>query len=467
MKQIVKLFFVFCTVVLFNTCVYADCEYMVQLSDDAVIPYSMDNMFTLGDSIIYETNEKSARAMLESGYAEYIEPVQPVITFEATYNDAYYTKQKYMSLMNIENLDEDSETLNEVKIGIIDSGIYQEHPDFADTRFGQGYNYVENSTDTTDKYGHGTNVAGIIGATANNGIGIAGIAPAAVIVPYVTVTVDDEGEFIGGSNALVKCIKKAADDGCKVINMSVGIEEESRMLEEAVKYAERKGVIMVSAAGNYGGTETEDIYIYPASYDNVISVGAVNNSLALTYYSQRNDKINTVAAIGSLYSTTKSGGYAFIAGTSFATPVITGIMARIAAKYPDMTAQEAVEAVKAATMDLDDAGRDYTGYGLLMADEIINYVESKNSVFISPISSDTTFNLKVVAKDNVENAVLVRGVYKDNVITACDFKEITFSDDMYAVKTTVSLDTDEEMRIFLTETLENIKSLSAVKKYLQ
>lgn len=442
-------------------------EYMVKLSKEAVIPFSLENQgYILGDSRVLEVSEEKAHSMLNNGTAEYIEKIQPVTLFDVEYNDTYYSTLKHFNVMNISALDLMPETQNSVKIGIIDSGIYQEHSDFENTQFEKGYNFVEDNDNTTDLYDHGTAVAGIIAATPNNQKGVTGIAPNSVLVPYVTVTLDSEGNVIGGSNALVKCIYKAVEDGCKILNISAGIEEESKLLEEAVQYAQSEGVIICSAVGNYGNSEKRNMYMYPAAYDNVIGVGAVYKSMSPTGYSQKNDKVNCVAIIDGLYGMKIDGGYKYLAGTSFTCPIITGILARTVSKYPDLSVDMAIKAVQAATMDINDVGRDYSGYGLLMADEMINYLSDNHSVFISPFNSDT-FNLKIVAKDNVDKAVLVRGIYTDKTITQCKIEEISFEDNMYCIKSSVTLDENQELRMFLLESLENQRSMSLVKKYLQ
>lgn len=460
-SAIIMLFSVVCSV----TC-YAD--YMVKLSKDTVIPFSVENdSYCVGNSRIVEAEDEVAVNMLKNGTAEYIEEIKPVVLFDTEYNDTYYSGLRHFEMMNIYSLDLMPETKNQVKVGVIDSGIYQEHPDFESTKFGKGYNFVEDNENTNDIYNHGTGVAGIISATPNNQKGVAGIAPNALLVPYVTITLDSEGNVIGGSNALVKCIQRAVDDGCKLLNISAGIEGESLLLNEAVEYAKSKGVIICSAAGNYGNSEKKKVYIYPAANDNVISVGAVYKSLSVAGYSQKNDKVNCVAVIDGLYGMKNDGGYGYLAGTSFTTPIVTGILTRIISKYPDLTVDEAVKAVQAATMDICEPGRDYSGYGLLMADEMIKYLEDNHSVYISPFLESDTFNLKVVAHKDIEKAVLVRGVYNQAEISQCNIEEITFEDNMYCIKNSVNLAENDELRIFLTDSLENQRSLSQVKKYLQ
>ncbi len=467
MKKIFFIFIVLISVFMLNSYAYAD--YMVKLSEGAIVPYSLDDDVIFPQERIYRVDEETANKMLENGYAERIEEIQPLVLFE-TCNDTYYSSQTYMSLMNIEALDSIDGTDNEVKIGIIDSGIYEEHPDFEGVTFGQGYNYVEDNDDTSDKYGHGTRVTGIIAAARNNSEGIAGIVQNAVVVPYVTVTTID-GVTTGDSGDLIECLVAAADDGCDIVNISLGFtlssghEGEASLVEEAVNYAVEKGVIIVAAAGNYGNTSNKNIYCYPASYDNVISVGSISSSYTLVSSSQQNDQINTVAFGSGIRSTNNSGGYTVSSGTSFAAPIITGILARVKAKYPDMTQAEMMEVVKGATVDLGDSGKDYYGYGLLMADEAVNYIECTHPVFISPVLSGDSFNFKMAAKTDLENASLVKGTYTQNGISSYNMENITFDDGVYYEE--ITLDSDNYLKIFVLDDIYGQKSLSQVKKYLQ
>ena len=154
-----------------------------------------------------------------------------------------------------------------IRVGVLDSGV-NPHPAFGD-RLLAGHNYVQDANDpedTTDTFGHGTRVAGLIAARTEEGY--IGTAPQALIVP-LKVT---DGKSVKIS-AVCEAIYGAVDEyGCQVLNLSMGVRSDYTVLREAVAYAESKGVVVVSAVGNNGS----NAMYYPAAYDTVIGVGAVD-----------------------------------------------------------------------------------------------------------------------------------------------------------------------------------------------
>ena len=244
-----------------------------------------------------------------------------------------------------------------VRVGVLDSGV-SPHPDFGD-RLLPGHNYISDAadpTDTADSYGHGTRVAGVIAAAGDQGC--IGVAPGASIVP-LKVT---DGLTVKIST-LCDAIYGAIDDyGCTVLNLSMGVPTDYSSLREAVAYAESQNVVVVSAVGNDGnGT----LY-YPAAYDTVIGVGAVNRDGGLYFRSNYSAGVFLTAPGVALRSTAAAGGYASSTGTSFSTPHTAGAAAVLQNLVPDLSPAE-IRAILAETAeDAGDPGYDERyGYGIL------------------------------------------------------------------------------------------------------
>lgn len=237
------------------------------------------------------------------------------ITDTTIKDDPYYNKQ--WALLEY-NLPFSSHVITEkpVIVAVLDSGIDKNHEDL----IGKVLLEIDlNDTDSPDDVkGHGTHIAGIIGANADNGIGIKGIAPESLLL-NVKVT-DDNGRCSAAT--LAEGIIWAADHGANVINISITINEGYSKLEEAIDYAWDKGAIIVAAAGN----ETINP-VYPAYYANSISVLATNNDdiiVPLVYQ----DKWPQIAAPGfEIYSTLPDNQYGYWKGTSFAAAHVSGIAA--------------------------------------------------------------------------------------------------------------------------------------------
>lgn len=177
-----------------------------------------------------------------------------------------------------------------------------------------------------DKCGHSTHCAGIIGAIADNDMGISGIAPNCEL--WTGSVLDGEGN--GNFEDIIKGIYWAVDEvGANIINMSLGVPDGTPMLwelEKACNYAYDHGVIVVCAAGNEGAGIGQ-----PACYSNVLAIGAVNSKTEHARFSNYGPQIDYAAGGVDVYSTYLNNGYAKLSGTSMAAPAITGIVALIMA----------------------------------------------------------------------------------------------------------------------------------------
>jgi thermitase len=230
-------------------------------------------------------------------------------------NDSYVDKQ--WALQRIQNLAVGLGSTDGVLVAVLDTGIDEQHEDLAGKVVGS-VNFTDSQT-ASDRLGHGTHVAGIIAATANNGIGIVGAAPNARLL---NVKIADDKGMVWAST-VAKGIIWAVDNGAKIINMSLAIPAATPALEEAVNYAWSKGVVIIAAAGNTGSS----VPTYPASCPNVIAVAATDINGSLWERSNHGDWVSAYAPGAEIYSALPGNSYGYKSGTSMATAYVTAAAA--------------------------------------------------------------------------------------------------------------------------------------------
>lgn len=204
-----------------------------------------------------------------------------------------------------------------VIVAVVDTGVQRNHPDLAGKIAG-GYDFVDNDNAADDGQGHGTHVAGTVGAMTNNGVGVAGTCPGCRIMPIRVLDNSGNGSLFNVANG----IRYAADNGAKVINLSLGGPDASRTMESVVNYAWNKGALLACAAGNDGTSDTTNSY--PAFYNNCLAVGATDSDDDDAYYSNWGTWVDIAAPGSNIYSTTIGSSYGFKDGTSMATPHVAG-----------------------------------------------------------------------------------------------------------------------------------------------
>jgi thermitase len=260
-----------------------------------------------------------------------------------------------------------------IKVAVLDSGVASDNNDITPKVVARG-NFT-NGKPGEDNYGHGTHVAGIVAATANNTVGVAGVCPGCTILDGKVL--NDSG--IGSSSALANGINWAVSNGAKVINMSLGVRA-SRTLETAVNNAWSKGVVLVAAAGN-GGGQTK---IYPGAYPNVIAVAATDNTDAKASFSTYGASWVDVAAPGvNVYSTfpnhtfvlgtqnNRSFGYDVGNGTSMSAPIVAATAALAWSSHAGAT-NTSVRANIESTADTTMPGTGtYWKYGRVNANDAV------------------------------------------------------------------------------------------------
>jgi len=278
-----------------------------------------------------------------------------------------------------------------VLVAVIDSGIDGDHPEFA-RRIVAARSFVGGSA-RTDAIGHGTFVAGIIAASTNNGIGIAGMAPSAGLIVAKVVRPDRSISV----EAEARAIRWAVDAGARVINFSLGGLRDPRNLERdtyspleaaAIDYAYRRGAVLVAAVGNADGAPSRPwpFASYPAALPHVIGVSALARDGSVPSFSDRDRILNDIAAPGddifstlprSLtavrpacvnqgYSDCGPEEYRNAQGTSFAAPQVSAAAAVLRAARPDLRAGQVMNLLTRSATDVGPPLRDaLTGWGRL------------------------------------------------------------------------------------------------------
>ena len=247
-----------------------------------------------------------------------------------------------------------------VPIGVIDTGIDQGHPDLEGRVTGCKSFYRDEPGDTcVDDNGHGTHVAGIAGARTDNQRGIAGVAFNSPLL--VCRAIGGPGTATGKASDVAGCIDWLHDQGAGVINMSLqGGRSETlrRAVRQAWSGGDQTGALLVAAAGN-GGFSTA---AYPASFAQVISVGATTDRDERAAFSTRNEDVELAAPGDDILSTWPGERYEVESGTSMASPYAAGVAAHIRGTRPDARAARVRVLFQKAVDDLGPKGRD-TSFG--------------------------------------------------------------------------------------------------------
>ena len=287
----------------------------------------------------------------------------------ATPNDLGYASgdQDYLKTVRMPSAWDRAKNLPSQVVAVIDSGINGQHPDLVG-RTVWGHDFVSNTGIVTgaasDDNGHGSLVAGIIAAQANNTEGIAGVAWNSKVMPVKVL--DSAGQ--GTDSNIIKGINFAVDHGAKVINLSLGGPGDNPALHDAVTYAVGKGAVVVVAAGNSGADEPE----YPAAYPESIAVGATDTSGRITDFSTHGTWVDVAAPGWDILSTgtpdAQGNIYYYDSGTSFAAPIVAGIAALIKGQNAALTPAQVAARLRSTARDAGPRGIDpFYGAGVVDA----------------------------------------------------------------------------------------------------
>jgi subtilisin family serine protease len=245
-------------------------------------------------------------------------------------------------------------TGGDITVAVVDSGVDLSHPDLAAnlwTNPGEipgngidddgngyvddvhGYDFVDGDGTPQDANGHGTHVAGIIAARGGNGIGGSGVAWRARLMAVRVLDADARGT----TSSVAQGVRYAVAGGARIINLSLAGPASTKDLEDAVAFAQQRGVLVVAAAGN-DGRDLAAGATYPAgySYDNVLGVAATDETGALSAISDYGPGVDLSAPGVDILSTALGGGYEWRTGTSMAAPHVAGALVLLAAARPDL-----------------------------------------------------------------------------------------------------------------------------------
>lgn len=414
------------------------------VADEVIVQFKGDSKpFRVVKLPAGKSVKEAAQEFERSPQVEYAEPNYIARAFFIP-NDPYYPLQWHLQNpvyggINMEAAWNVSNGTG-VVVAVVDTGaayenfdVYRLAPDLAGTAFVPGYDFVNNDTHPNDDNGHGTHVAGTVAQSTNNALGVAGVAFGASIMPVKVLDKNGMGTYANVANGIIW----AANNGAKVINLSLGGSAPSLTLENAVAYAYNNGVTIVAAAGN----DALPSVSYPAAYDvYVIAVGATRYDETLAYYSNYGPSIDLVAPGGDLRIDQNGDGYGdgvlqqtfgrrpsqfgyyFSQGTSMAAPHVAGTAALAIAK--GIVGPVAVRsALQNSAEDLGTPGWDATyGWGLVNATAALGPIDTPPTVSItSPLSGATVSGLVTISATATDDVGVTQvNFYVDAVLLGSD-----------------------------------------------
>jgi len=277
------------------------------------------------DFQVLRSNKKIDKLIKLYSELNEVEYVEPDYTYKTSYtpNDPFFPYQYSPQKVQAPDAWDVTTSNGNIKIAIVDTGIQLNHPELS-IKLWPGYNFVDGNLVPNDGNGHGTHVAGIAAALTENGLGIAGMAPSASLIPVRALDNSGNGLLSNIANA----ITYSTNAGAKVINLSLGSTQSSITLENAVNYAWNQGLVVIAAAGN----EASSTPTYPAAYQNVIAVASTDNNDQKSDFSNFGTWVDVAAPGSTILSTYINSYYAYLSGTSMAAPHVAGLAALLAAQ---------------------------------------------------------------------------------------------------------------------------------------
>lgn len=287
-------------------------------------------------------------------------------------------KQSYLSVIKAYEAWDIQKSDSSMVIGIVDTGVKMDHEDLQNIAFNyadpingiddDGDGYIDNfygwdiadhdNDPTADNHPHGSPVTGLSSAATNNGIGMAGIGFKSKYLP-VKIAQTATGKLFRDFEGVLY----AADQGCKVINLSWGgAGNYSQFGQDVINYAVlEKDAVVVAAAGN----TNEELDFYPASFEHVLSVGATDINDNKASWATYSYNIDIMAPGDNVYTTKNNGGYEITTGSSFAAPMVAGAAALVRAQFPQLNAIQVMEQLRVTSDDIYGVGTNMNYFGQL------------------------------------------------------------------------------------------------------
>lgn len=442
--------------------------------------------------IPFENDQVKLDSLLDEGVIDYYEPIR-ALKISQIVNDSLIQQQWYLETIKAREAWQITTGSQDIIIGVIDTGIDYTHPDlkgslwinnaekngisgidddnngfiddsvgwdFTDApRFSDGGDYIDPDNDPIDEYGsgHGTQIAGIIAAQANNEIGIAGIGPNLSVMNIRAGTASGYLEEDDVANALIY----ALDNGAKIVNMSFGDVALSRFLKDIIYYTYQQGLVLIASAGNSGNDEIH----YPSGLAETISVGATDKDDNITGFSNYGPTIDCVAPGSEILSTAVNGKYNVVSGTSFSTPIVSAIAGLILSVNPDFSSERVRNILKTSADDILYYGWDtYSGAGRVSAFNAVNVPDGGILKLIEPMPNSSTAMDKIsiigtALHPDIKSILLEYGEGKEpqNWITISAFENRQILADTIGILNTANI-TDSVITLRMVMTLYHGKS---------
>ena len=298
------------------------------------------------------------QALAATGQFTFVER-DPIVHVVATPNDPDFVSEWHLTKIQAPSAWGITTGSAAITIAFADSGVDPTHEDLA-SKLVPGWNFLTGTSNTADDQGHGTETAGSAAAATNNGVGVAAAGWLNTIMPLEIVDSTGSASYSNVASA----ITYAADHGVRIVNVSLAGPSDSSTLESAVSYAWNKGTVVFASAGNYS---TSAPY-YPAACTNAVAVSATDANDNLSSYSNFGNWITLSAPGDSILSTINGGGYGYVSGTSFSSPIAASVAALVLSVRPSLSASALVSLLEQNSDDLGAPGFDPSfGWGRVNA----------------------------------------------------------------------------------------------------
>ncbi|MGD6803407.1 cell wall-binding repeat-containing protein [Rossellomorea aquimaris] len=337
--------------------------------------------------------EAKLEELREEEYIKYAEIDAPVYTQAlSTPNDPkYMDQQSAFDVMKVAEAWGKYEPKQEVTVAVIDSGIDLDHPDLSPFII-EGKNILKPHEQPIDHNGHGTHIAGLVGAATDNGIGVSSVSRGVKIMP-IKVLEQNEGMI----SSVISGIEYAMQQDVDVINVSLGSYINSLALRDTVQEAAEKGIVIVAAAGNHNRNDA----MYPAKYPEVISVGSIDTSThEKADFSNYGTYIDVATPGTNVVSTWMDGDYKPLEGTSMSAGIVTSLASMILQQSPYLTNTQVKDIIQKSTSEVSSS---YSlGTGMIDASNSLDKIYSNNRLY-GPNSVETAVEVSKFGWSQLEH----------------------------------------------------------------
>ena len=308
-----------------------------------------------------------------------------------------------------------------VIVAVLDSGVDPSQPDLQG-QLVPGWNVYDNNSNTSDVYGHGTKVAGVIAAASNNGLGVTSLAWNTRIMP-VRISSANGSAY---TSTIANGLTWAADHGARVANISYQVSGISTIIS-AAKYMKAHGGLVCASAGNYG----DNMSTTPT--DAIITVSATDSGDNLAGWSSYGEVVDVAAPGVGLWTTLNGGGFGKVSGTSFSSPATAAVVALVMARNPSLSPDQVEAVIESTAADLGAPGKDiYFGYGRVDAGAAVLAAENQSGPapvvdtqsptvsITSPSSGSVSGTVQITVAASDDTGVSSVAFYIDGTLAASD-----------------------------------------------